>query len=636
MTVLDTATYQAIIALIEPQMQTESERRTHIQAAFIGTDLPSRIDYTGASRLATERIVISLVEYGNRALWRLLKQRIYDLVGYEKQQQIDAWETLLNVDDLRLHADIHQLDAPQKPKMRCPKPPDEPEKFGGRDQYHAEVMARLKAGETNAITAAQGVGGIGKTTLARKVAYDAYHTEKYFKAVVWTEVNQHPDLYRLLAQWGNYGEKDYYPAPNTPIESVMQQVKELLQTAIDNDCSNGSSERVLLVLDDVWADGVNAAQTLLSIKPHNCTVLITSRSSKVALSLVNKTNIVKLPYLAPADGAKMLREWLIDADESDLQALSIALGGHPLALKLAALRVWDEEDRSGANRADTLKNCIKAYEVGLHEHHPFADLEFEQEADDKDVNLTKSIALSYEALPTDDDRARFRALGILPLDTPFDVDLLAALWDLDSANVEKCCDPLRRLALLDTTENEGWYTQHRLLKAYAYALMQEKGETDTIFRRYAQHITKVAYFFVEKQRKPEEWGSMSPHLPYIHEVGDELVKRYIHNNDIWADLAFEFAVNTRRYLAERTEVLFIDINGKRHPQRLDWLEMGLAASRQQKNRIREDSFLGVLGLIHNYLGNMQSALNYYLSSLEIDRELADKKAEGVTLNNIGN
>jgi tetratricopeptide (TPR) repeat protein len=528
-----------------------------------------------------------------------------------------------------------QSQQPQKSVMRCPKPPDEPEKFGGRDQYYTDVMARLKAGETNAITAAQGVGGIGKTTLARKVAYDAYYTEKYFKAVVWTEVNQHPDLYRLLAQWGNYGEKDYYPAPNTPIESVMQQVKELLQAAIDNACPNGISERVLLVLDDVWADGVKVAQTLLKIKPRNCTVLITSRSSKVALGLVDKSNIVKLPYLAPADGAKMLREWLIDADENDLQALSTALGGHPLALKLAALRVLDEEDRSGANRADTLKICIKAYEVGLLEHHPFADLEFEQEADDKDANLTTSIALSYEALPTDDDRARFRALGILPLDAPFDVDLLAALWDMDSAKIEKYCDSLRRLALLDTTENKDWYKQHRLLKAYAYALLTEKGENDTIFRRYAQHITKVAYFFPDKYNKPEEWGVMTPYLPHIHEVGDTLVKCYASNPIAWVEITQEFAHNTFKYLERRPEALFEVVNGEPQPLRLKWLEIGLASSRQQKRRIREGLFLNGMGYIERILGNSSNALTYWSQALEIWYEQNHLLEIATTLTNIG-
>lgn len=53
--------------------------------------------------------------------------------------------------------------------ITCPPPPDEPVQFGGRDQALGDLCAQLKRGETSAITAVHGLGGVGKTTLARKL-----------------------------------------------------------------------------------------------------------------------------------------------------------------------------------------------------------------------------------------------------------------------------------------------------------------------------------------------------------------------------------------------------------------------------------------------------------------------------------
>jgi len=47
-----------------------------------------------------------------------------------------------------------------------------PEYFGGRDAVYHELAGQLRSGA--GLTAVQGLGGIGKTTLARQLAYDLH------------------------------------------------------------------------------------------------------------------------------------------------------------------------------------------------------------------------------------------------------------------------------------------------------------------------------------------------------------------------------------------------------------------------------------------------------------------------------
>jgi Flp pilus assembly CpaE family ATPase len=93
-------------------------------------------------------------------------------------------------------------EAKPKAERACPTPPNRPENFGGRDAELKTLLAKLKSGETVAITAAlQGTGGIGKTTLARELAAQLY-ADKSVKAVLWADVIcNDPNAAEILSSW---------------------------------------------------------------------------------------------------------------------------------------------------------------------------------------------------------------------------------------------------------------------------------------------------------------------------------------------------------------------------------------------------------------------------------------------------
>jgi len=514
---------------------------------------------------------------------------------------------------------VQQLQA----VMTCPPPPQDPARFGGRDQALSELCEQLKRGETSAITAVYGLGGMGKTTLARKLA-NVLHHDKTFSAIVWADVTRDPNPLSILQVWGKHGDPSY-ALPDAQPQQIALQVKGLLEKAIQQACERCEPERVLMVLDDVWDDpagkGRAAARLLQSAAPTGSTVLITTRSENLAIDL--KAKLTALDRMNAEDGLAMLHAYdgFAVLPEDGLRALVIALGGHPLALDLAARRILKGE---AGDRAAALSHHTTLYQKGLLAGEAFKDLKLDQ-GDPREDNLTKVLSYSYDDL-SDADRARFRALGTLPPDAPFDRTLLAALWNMTDETLIEACDTLRLFSLMQTAPESGtgWYRQHPLLRGYALALLKQANESEAILAHYADKVTDIAEGF--NNLPPEQWNELTLYLPHVHAVGDSLVLTVTAatlNHEV-LQRAQRFALNTSRYLFNRREV--------RH---LDWSEMGLTASRVLADQKNAAFFLNNIGSAWYALGEQRKALDFYEQALPLRRAVGDRGGEATTLNNIG-
>jgi hypothetical protein len=353
----------------------------------------------------------------------------------------------------------------------CPSPPPAPEQFGGRDDELLDLKNRMKAGEAIALTAVKGLGGIGKTTVARQLASDLYYKpeEKIFQAVLWKEVKRKPDPLRLLLDWA-YSVEPAFLYKDQSKEQLVQQVKAMLENLIAESC--GQAGRTLVVFDDVWDDGIEAVRLLKQACPNGATILITTRSGKVGPLLA--AHEMSLDKLDPARGVKLLLEYLPNADPAALWKLAEVLGGHPLAMTIAAKRVRLEPEHQ---QAEALLDHIAEYDKGLPAGTSFAELELEL-GEEKEDNLTRALYYSYAELDPH-EQSYFRKLGILPYNAPFNDGMLVAIWKLGPEEVKKPCKRLRLLSLLDSDEmlvkskGGNWYHQHPLVQSYARALLKQ-------------------------------------------------------------------------------------------------------------------------------------------------------------------
>ena len=168
---------------------------------------------------------------------------------------------------------------------RCPQPPSPPEKFGGRSAELADLKSRLQQdAATLALTAVAGQGGIGKTTLARQAAHELFHLDKQFRAVLWVEVKPKPSADQLLLNWAKLGNPNF-TTDGQPIKDFIPTIKAGLETLIADEGIDCGSERVLVVFDDVWEDGITAVKLLKGAMPDHACVLITTRHERVRIGL---------------------------------------------------------------------------------------------------------------------------------------------------------------------------------------------------------------------------------------------------------------------------------------------------------------------------------------------------------------
>ena len=216
------------------------------------------------------------------------------------------------------------------------------------------------------------------------------------------------------------------------------------------------------------------ARRLRDAAPINAQVLITTRSEQVRLTLGCK--LQSLNEMSPEDGAALILNLIEDKHAEsyrpELEELSKTLEGHPLALSLAARQVGLNPQRSWINE------LLKMFERGIKDGDDFSKLELD-ESEQKVDSVRVSLKLTYDQLGGNDETIRerrqqqFRALGALPLDLSFRADHIWALWGEQDG---KALAELIGEGLLERADpqREDWYTQHRLLRAYARALLRQQ------------------------------------------------------------------------------------------------------------------------------------------------------------------
>ncbi len=454
-----------------------------------------------------------------------------------------------------------------------------------------------------------GMGGIGKSTLAAALAHDCQIRRHFHDGIIWIEVGQTPTTAALQASIGvHFGDsRDNYPDERDGALSLSRLLQD---------------KTALIVLDDVWD---HKLVERFPVSGTACRLLITTRSAALA-DHVHGTDI-KLSTLTAEEGGRLLASWTgADADDPDSRAITELLGGHTLAVTLSAAQIAN-------GYADSVADMLRLLQKRRAEGDPFRDLTVAPE--DKDLNLSLSLSLSYDALPADDLRRRFRQTAIFALDSTFDRAALAAIWD--DADADNARTPLKTLAdagLLEPADQPGRYMQHRLLRAYAHALLGAENETEATFNRYADYvITQAEQFW---RLPPQDWGQLDSLLPHVDFVGAELLRRWDATDNSDEDLtkrAEDFAANVNRYVSNRPQAITMANGTVLRGQ--DWLEMGLVASRQTGNQRRESLFLNQIALVWDALGEKRQALDYCEQALPIFRAVGDRRGEATTLNNIG-
>ncbi|MCA9885753.1 MAG: TIR domain-containing protein, partial [Anaerolineae bacterium] len=458
-----------------------------------------------------------------------------------------------------------------------------------------------------------GVGGIGKTTLAIALARNCEVRRAFPDGLFFIEIGKAPDILQCLADIG--GMFDDAPNEYTNLTRAKQRLSARL-----------ANKRALLILDDVW-DYANVQD--FQVVDSGCRLLITTRQGGIVTQLNAQRN--HITTLSQEEGLRLIAKRLEMQPEQlpeECKTIIQLVDGHTLAVSLVAAQL----DERGIEYVPRL---LKRLQQGR-----YFDQTLNLAETDKNLNLELCLRLSYDDLGEDAEQTqamqtRFRALGILAPDSSFDEHIAQAIWQ--DANVDDSDDALTQLVRRGLLRREAGqqYSQHGLLRAYAAALLDDAGDSEAILRLYAQNMTNVAQQF--DKLPVEEWVKLDTVIAHIHRVGDELAQRVLADDTYadWLDLASQFSWVTLRYLQLRPAALFVTEDNQRLPKRLEWLQMGLKQWRIQDNIERQAIVLLGLGYMYSALGEKHDAISHYEQALTLKRAVGDQTGEANTLTNMG-
>ena len=333
--------------------------------------------------------------------------------------------------------------------------PHLPPYFVARSQEERELKnILLTTSAVLAIGAIQGLGGIGKTTLATALAIDLEIRSRFPDGILWTTLGQEPDVLSLLSQWilalGDYDFKA------TTVETTSTHLHRLL-----------SDKAILLVIDDAW-DSEHIKPFLVG--SPQCRALVTTRRLYVVEEIHADT--YSLDLMSPEQSlellSKCLNRPLADAEREDAKGLADAVGYLPLALELAGKRI-----ARGVRWAD-LRTALEAEVAALEQ------LDGSHRRRQNEITLAASFNLSLKALREEEDGVweSFIWLGVLPEDVTITAPMAATLWQVDAEEADEQLEWLWEEALLLPSSSQQigertWraYRLHDLLHDLAWGLL---------------------------------------------------------------------------------------------------------------------------------------------------------------------
>ena len=466
---------------------------------------------------------------------------------------------------------LHQLPSP-------------PADFTGRKEELASLRSSLAEGGTGAIFGFRGMGGVGKTTLALKLAEEL--TPRYPDAQIYLDLKGVDPQPLTATQAMAHVIRSFHP--EVRVSDTDDELTVLYRSVLHG-------KRCLLLMDNASPDGRSQIGPLRP--PPGSLLLVTSRFHFYVDGMVSRD----LDELPEEDARRLL---LKIASRIGDQADEIArlCGRLPLALRLAGGALAEHKDLSPDEYVTRLKQGTELDPVET------------------------SLALSYDLLEEDRQRL-WRQLMVFP--GTFDAPAAASVWTMEVEPAKKILSSLVGCSLVEWEESEQRYRLHDLARQFADRRLGTD-ESEDGRRRHAEHYLEVL-------------GTADS----LYEKGGEAILLALRLFDSeWANVQAGFTWATERAL--ETEAAARVCNeypdaGKfllqlRQPpkERVRWREQALAAARKLKDRRRESHHLAHLGIAYADLGETRRAIELFEQRLAIAREIGDRRGEGYALGNLGN
>ncbi len=487
----------------------------------------------------------------------------------------------------------HELPKGRPHQILAPTPD-----FVGRTDEVNHLVAHLRttiaAGKV-ALCAIHGMGGIGKTELASKVASEV--------------AELFPDGQLLIELKGEDRANLPHEQALSPVQALKRIIREL---TYDKDIPDTEQEvgaryrsvlahrRVLILVDNAR----DTAHVRPFIPPPGSALLVTSR----VLINLNGIETVHPDVLSP-DAAETLLVEICPRIGTHAPELARLCGFLPLALRISAslLKVTPMLHPSTfveQLRVERLSHLVDP------EGHP----------DDHRVSVEASLRLSFNALDLNMQQALVQ-LSVFP--ASFDLNAAKAVVQGVDA-VQEQLEKLYRRSMVEWQTTTERYALHELVREFC---MVRLGAPETVQLRHAQHYAAVATKADQVYREgnnPSGLALFDQERVHI-DAGWAWVQTRAGEGD--ADKLLLTYADATYYIGE------LRYNNRR--ERIPQFDAALIAAQRLRHRDMEGKFLSNLGLIYADLGELHWAIEHYEQSLAIMQDLGDRQGEAYALSNLG-
>ncbi|XGV95146.1 MAG: NB-ARC domain-containing protein [Leptolyngbya sp. BL-A-14] len=218
------------------------------------------------------------------------------------------------------------------------------------DWIVGDAMRRDRATNRCRLVAVLGIGGIGKTTLAARIAQKV---QDQFEYLIWRSLRNAPSLNDILAEL-----LKFLPGSETDLpDDENSRLLRLLQVLRDHRC--------LIILDNVesilrsgegkdydrageYKDGYEMYGYLfkkLGEAAHKSCLLLTSREKPKDTAALEGKNlpvkVLQLDGLKPSEARLILKDKGLEGSDEELSELVNRYSGNPLALKIVATTIYN-------------------------------------------------------------------------------------------------------------------------------------------------------------------------------------------------------------------------------------------------------------------------------------------------------
>jgi tetratricopeptide (TPR) repeat protein len=518
--------------------------------------------------------------------------------------------------------------------------------FAGRAAQVEALLGVLSApGGRVAISAIDGMGGLGKTTLAVHVAHRL--TGRYPDGQIVVDMagtgaaplDPAQALARIIREF----------APLMQLPDVVTELRPIYLSLLQG-------RRVLVILDNA----VDGDQVAPLVPPENCALIVTARRRIAVAGVVR----VDLDLLAPAEATGLLRSIIGEAraDEAERARIAELCGFLPLALRVAGMFLVANPQWTAAEFIGALAD--QRQRRGLLQLEGSAAL-------DVAASLALSVAELRRARP--DIADRWHELAVFP--DSFDTAAAAAVWQQSEAAARHGLGMLlsRNMVLYDQAQQR--WRLHDLMRDLAGGLVaaESLGAPADLATRIAsarkRHAARYCGVLAEANKLYVEGGERLGLALFDRErrnieTGQDWTADYARSDPAAATLSIKFVLGWRLFRArglnedqlrqmrdtlplegvfsdplERAEVMFGAANLSAEIRDLkeakDFCDSSVElAVRYNSPKLGE--FLAYHGVLCHQMGDYRAAQISYLRAWHVARKRKDTADLARDLNALGN